>query len=134
RSLTVASKSIRIRNGLVLTGGSCLLLRWGYLKGIARPLRRPTLYSSGCLAKLMSAMFHKSAGVIEDARLKKETRSLSAAVWESPRTLACNGWLSHWWNGSDLMEQGIATDGVTHAIQPSTRARRRSAHDDSTMT
>jgi len=71
-------------------------------------------------------MFHKSAGVIEDARLKKETRSLSAAVWESPKTLACNGWLSHWWNGSGLMEDGIATEEGTRPIPHSMRAYRRS--------
>jgi len=64
------------------------LVELGYLKGTARRLRQPIWYSSGCLATLTFGMFHKSTGFIEDALLKKETHSPSAAVWEPPKTIA----------------------------------------------
>src|SRR2546428_13875664 len=75
---------IHIRSGLARTGVSSLLSSWGYPKVTARRLRQPIWYSSGCLATLTFGMFHKSTGFIEDALLKKETHSPTAAVWEPP--------------------------------------------------
>src|SRR2546428_8042897 len=85
---------IHTRNGQAPIGDWSLSSNSESPQGSGPLSRQLILYSNGSWANHTLAMFPRSADRTDDARLRKEMRLLSAAVWESPITPALNSWQS----------------------------------------